>query len=366
MIRPGTPADLAAAARVYRRASLSNEGDRDNLLAHPEYLILGPEGLAEGRTHVAEEDGVLVGFATWAESGGIVELEDLFVDPGYRRRGIAMALVGRITEVVRAQGARHLEVTANPHALGFYRAAGFTDCGVTETELGPGHRMVLAISWPRRDTADHGGSQEPPVKLLLIRHFRDGWPMCRGNLGRYGQTGELSSRELDALFDQVPVPLVFADRDLRTRRTNAAFRQLAGLPDEALIGRRPSQTRMAGPVIDTGLIERTLAGSGRWSSLTDITGPVEAATALRQANARLDLLQRAASQIGTTLDICRTAEEFAALAVPELADLVSVDLLDSVLRGEDLLSAGPGAVRFRRVAVRHASSRACTRSWWCR
>jgi hypothetical protein len=30
------PADLAAAADVYRSASLSNAGDRDNLLAHPE------------------------------------------------------------------------------------------------------------------------------------------------------------------------------------------------------------------------------------------------------------------------------------------------------------------------------------------
>ena len=39
MIRLGTPADLAAAADVYRRASLSNAGDRDNLLAHPEYLV---------------------------------------------------------------------------------------------------------------------------------------------------------------------------------------------------------------------------------------------------------------------------------------------------------------------------------------
>jgi hypothetical protein len=49
---------------VYTAASLSNEGDRDNLLVHPDYLILGPAGLAEGRTHVAEEDGSLVGFAT--------------------------------------------------------------------------------------------------------------------------------------------------------------------------------------------------------------------------------------------------------------------------------------------------------------
>ena len=146
MIRLGTSADLAAAASVYRRASLSNEGDRDNLLAHPDYLILGPQALAEGRTHVAEEDGSIVGFATWAEIAGALELEDLFVDPGYRRRGIAAALVNRIAEVLRARGVERLEVTANPHALGFYRAAGFTDCGVAETEFGAAPRMVLAIS----------------------------------------------------------------------------------------------------------------------------------------------------------------------------------------------------------------------------
>jgi len=76
MIRLGTPADLPAAAGVYRRASLSNAGDRDNLLAHPEYLILGPEGLAEGRTYVAEEGGSVVGFATWAQADcGVAETD---------------------------------------------------------------------------------------------------------------------------------------------------------------------------------------------------------------------------------------------------------------------------------------------------
>jgi len=110
--------------------------------------VLGPEGLAGGRTHVAEEDGAVVGFATWAETGtaGTSELEDLFVDPGYTRRGIAAALVSRIAEVVRARGAKRLEVTANPHALGFYRAVGFTGCGITRTELrSAAPRMVLML-----------------------------------------------------------------------------------------------------------------------------------------------------------------------------------------------------------------------------
>lgn len=145
MIRLGTPADLPAAAGVYRRASLSNAGDRDNLLTHPEYLILGPEGLIEGRTFVAVEDGSVVGFATWAAAGGTIELEDLFVDPGWRRRGIASALVSRIVEVLRARGVQRLEVTANPHAQEFYSAAGFIDCGMAGTEFGTAPRKRLAI-----------------------------------------------------------------------------------------------------------------------------------------------------------------------------------------------------------------------------
>ena len=38
-----------------------------------------------------------------------------------------------------------LDVTANPHALGFYNAAGFIDCGVAQTDFGAAPRMVLTI-----------------------------------------------------------------------------------------------------------------------------------------------------------------------------------------------------------------------------
>src|SRR5258708_9192836 len=65
-----------------------------------------------------------------------------------------------------------------------------------------------------------------------------------------------SSRELDALFDQSPIAMVFNDRELRTRRTNAAFRRLAGLPDEALIGRRPTEVDLG---TDAAWGERILA-----------------------------------------------------------------------------------------------------------
>ena len=146
VIRLGTPSDLDRVTEVYRDASLSNPGDRDRLLAHPEHLVLEPDGLAEGRTHVAEENGSVIGFATWAETdGGSMELEDLFVDPPWMRRGIATALVNCIADVLRSRGADTLEVTASPDALGFYRSVGFIDVGVAETSLGSAPHLQLRL-----------------------------------------------------------------------------------------------------------------------------------------------------------------------------------------------------------------------------
>jgi GNAT superfamily N-acetyltransferase len=124
---------------------LSNTGDGDSLLAHPGHLALGPEGPAEGRTHIAEQDGTVVGFATWSQADRIIESEELFLDPGWMRREIATALLNRIADVLRARGAERPEVTANPHPPGFYSAVGFIDRGVTQTDFGTAPRMLPAI-----------------------------------------------------------------------------------------------------------------------------------------------------------------------------------------------------------------------------
>ncbi|HEY9371755.1 SpoIIE family protein phosphatase [Streptomyces sp.] len=53
------------------------------------------------------------------------------------------------------------------------------------------------------------------------------------------------------------------------------------------------------------------------------------------AGRRLHLLYEAGVRVGTTLDVARTAEELAEVAVPRFADFVTVELLDPVLRGEE-------------------------------
>ncbi|MFD5228510.1 SpoIIE family protein phosphatase [Streptomyces qaidamensis] len=66
------------------------------------------------------------------------------------------------------------------------------------------------------------------------------------------------------------------------------------------------------------------------------------------ARRRLELLSEASTRIGTTLDVRRTAEELAETAAPGLADFVTIDLPDAVLRGEE--SADPIA-DLRRTVV---------------
>ncbi|WP_281154952.1 SpoIIE family protein phosphatase [Streptomyces sp. HYC2] len=68
------------------------------------------------------------------------------------------------------------------------------------------------------------------------------------------------------------------------------------------------------------------------------------------ARERLKLLYDAGMEIGTTLDVSRTAQELADVAVPRFADVVTVELVEEVLRGQEPTAAISGEVR--RAAVR--------------
>ncbi|MFE3548207.1 SpoIIE family protein phosphatase [Streptomyces kronopolitis] len=54
----------------------------------------------------------------------------------------------------------------------------------------------------------------------------------------------------------------------------------------------------------------------------------------RRLQWRLSFIKGATARIGTTFDVTRTSQELASVGIDYIADLVTVDLLDSVLRGE--------------------------------
>ena len=130
------PGDLDELTEVFRRSSLSNAGDRELLLAHPEVLVLSVADLATGRTRVALDGDRIVGFATTLAGDGALELDALFVDPDRMREGVATALVADAIAHARALGIPAIEVTGNEHAMPFYRAAGFEAIGIMDTPLG--------------------------------------------------------------------------------------------------------------------------------------------------------------------------------------------------------------------------------------
>ncbi|MFF8190783.1 SpoIIE family protein phosphatase [Streptomyces bobili] len=80
-----------------------------------------------------------------------------------------------------------------------------------------------------------------------------------------------------------------------------------------------------------------LAGgpAGSVATLRDSTELRALSGRAEDARERLDMLYAAGVGIGTSLDVTRTAEELAELAVPRFADFVCVDLFDAVLAGEE-------------------------------
>jgi PAS domain S-box-containing protein len=185
---------------------------------------------------------------------------------------------------------------------------------------------------------------------------------------------------LDWAITQSPLNIALFDTQLRHVRLNAAMHQQLGLSTEAAgLGRRltdmfdsPNAAAVeacARQALRTGLpvawegfarapgdrervwkvtVSPVCAPDGTTSGVLLVSVDV---TEHHRARERLALVNRASRRIGSTLDVARTSAELAEIAVPGLADLTMIDLLDSVLGGDEPL-AGPiaSAVPLRSMA----------------
>ena len=82
----------------------------------------------------------------------------------------------------------------------------------------------------------------------------------------------------------------------------------------------------------------------------DVTAHREEHRELERAQARLALLDEAATRIGTTLELDATCRELAEVLVPVLADAATVEVLDPGA-AQHLRPAEPGVLRLRRAAL---------------
>lgn len=132
-IRPATADDCGAIAAlirelaVYEKMEEYSKASGDDLRRH----LFGPRPYAEAL--IAELDGRAVGFAlffhtfsTFRGQPGIY-LEDLFVQPEHRGRGLGKALLARLAALAVERGCGRVEwavLNWNEPAIGFYRSLG--------------------------------------------------------------------------------------------------------------------------------------------------------------------------------------------------------------------------------------------------
>ncbi|MGW3011072.1 SpoIIE family protein phosphatase [Streptomyces sp. NPDC001219] len=194
------------------------------------------------------------------------------------------------------------------------------------------------------------------------------------------------------LVSQSPIGLAVLDTDLRYLAVNPALERMNGVPVHEHLGR---SVREVLPFLDTDAIEaalRQVLASGTplvdehtvgrtpadpdndhaWSVSyyrledpggrvlgvaglsVDVTDRHRAATEAARARRRLAMIADGSARIGTTLEVEQTARELADVAVPDLADVAAVDILDSVLEGRQPQTPGARHALFRALAVKAA------------
>ncbi|MFJ5270848.1 SpoIIE family protein phosphatase [Streptomyces sp. NPDC088358] len=187
----------------------------------------------------------------------------------------------------------------------------------------------------------------------------------------------------ESLLAHAPVGIAVYDPQLRCTWVNDVMERHDGTPPERRFGRRLRDSLPAVEAQALEVVMRQVLQSGTtmvheyraWSStvrrrehaysasffcLQDADGTALAVCAMnvdvtgnQRARERLAILSEAGTRIGSTLEVMRTGQELADLAVPLLADHALVDLMESVPLGVDP-SAGTGKANDRPPVLRRA------------
>ncbi|WP_042447237.1 SpoIIE family protein phosphatase [Streptacidiphilus jiangxiensis] len=232
--------------------------------------------------------------------------------------------------------------------------------------------MATGSSWAGAFPVRHKDGSAPLVEFRNMRLtnergevFALGIAVDHDTLRRVETDLALSQR----LVSQAPIGLALMNTDLRYVMVNPALERINGLPAAEHIGRRTQDivphldttTIESGlrhvlltgtPLLDQYIVGRTPADPDHdhaWSvstyrlddpggrvigvaiSVIDVSERHRAGIEADRARRRLDLIAKASARVGTTLEVAQTAQELADAAVPDLADLAAVDILDAVL-----------------------------------
>ncbi|NYI03785.1 SpoIIE family protein phosphatase [Allostreptomyces psammosilenae] len=292
---------------------------------------------------------------------------------GEATQRIGQRLLELSTERERALTHAFLRARARgEHAVLDLTSGRLTEAGEAAPRLAPSERMALLESATELISAEHATFHEVPLsggRLAVLRRR----PLHHGDAE--GAAVEVSFRDrsggggttLAASDAQAPPA---RQPQMATAPDGAVVPLLAPPPPAGPAARAESAAPPAEPAAPptepaeppSGIRARPAAGQPppaqpaggpeEWLLMVGEPRVGRYAVAARQ---RLSLLNEAGVRIGTTLDMRRTVEELAEVAVPRLADVMVVDLLEQVYRGEEPPRAPVGAgAPLRRVAARAA------------
>lgn len=159
-IRAATPADIPAILSLIRELA-EYERDPAAAVATPELMyaaLFNPDAVAYAL--MAEDDVNIVGFAlyffsfsTWTGRPGLY-LEDIYVRPHARGRGIGQKLFSRLAQIATERGCGRMELAVlkwNADAIGFYeRLRGLPMDGWTVYRFSPDAIADIAERSPTR------------------------------------------------------------------------------------------------------------------------------------------------------------------------------------------------------------------------
>ncbi|MFD0440935.1 ATP-binding SpoIIE family protein phosphatase [Streptomyces chartreusis] len=290
--------------------------------------------------------------------------------------GIATALIdsGGIVRRWSVAAAELLDLSA-AEVCGHPVARLLADTSASDRHAAPCGPGVPAVG---QATLQHRSGHKVEVTYHMVQQFGDSESLILAAPTRRVADWEQGASFLDALFAQDRMGLAIHDVDLSVVRTNldaGLFGGSASALDTRLdeVFSNDDIEAALSTVLDTGVpvigrevrvrsphrpgqqcavflsVFRLADAAGRPTGAVTVFSD---ATEHQRTQRRLELRQAAATRIGGSLDVTRTAQELADVLVPALADLAAVDLAEAVLEGgEPPKFRGGGHLHLRRTAV---------------
>ncbi|MET7692966.1 SpoIIE family protein phosphatase [Streptomyces sp. NPDC005483] len=302
---------------------------------------------------------------------------------------------GRVPEdlavVVGADGTITVWSAGARQLLGYEaeEVVGRPAAGLLATDLPESARRHVAVgrSWATEVALRHRGGDRVVVRLKATP-LTDGdgarpWLVTAAVPERMAEPLEPDAEALwDLTLAQLPVPVAVYDTEARLVSANEVMTRVMGRSLAEMRGLTLWEIEPNPPFDEYDRLQRQVLRTGEplfhenfgqapgevrghaWSMflspLKDASGAVRGVSAAvfdtteqYWARRRLAVLNDASLRIGSTLDVARTADELAEVAVTGFADFVTVDLLESVALGEEPAPVPPDQpVTVRRTAQR--------------